>query len=50
MLAPLAVSVEDAPMQMAVGDAVAVTVGNGLTVTVTVAVLTHPAADVPVTV
>jgi hypothetical protein len=32
------------------GVALAITVGRGLTVMITVAVLTHPAADVPVTV
>ena len=49
MLAPDAVSVDDCPTQMVEGDAEAVTVGKGLTVTVTVAVLEHPLL-VPVTV
>lgn len=35
---------------MADGDAIAVTMGTAFTVTVTVAVPLHPAADVPVTV
>jgi len=50
VLAPVAVSVDEAPIQIEAGDAAAVTVGAGLTVTVTVAVPVHPAADVPVTV
>ncbi len=50
MLAPAAVNVELAPLHIAAGEADAVTVGNGFTVTVTVAVPVQPAADVPVTV
>ena len=50
MLAPLAVNTELAPLHIAVGLADAVTVGNGFTVTVTVAVPVHPAVLVPVTV
>ena len=50
MLAPLAVSVDDEPTQMEVGEADTVTDGSGLTVMVTVAVLVHPAEEVPVTV
>jgi hypothetical protein len=42
------VSVALLPWQMVAGGTVMV--GNGLTVTVTVAVLVHPAAEVPVTV
>lgn len=45
-----AVSVELAPLQMAVGEADAVTVGKGFTVTETEAVPEQPAAVVPVTV
>jgi hypothetical protein len=50
VLAPLAVSVEDCPEFIVDGIAEAVTVGNGFTVTLTVAVPVHPAALVPVTV
>ncbi len=50
MLAPLEVSVVDPPVHIEVLVAVAVTIGNGLTVIVTVAVFVHPAAVVPVTV
>ena len=50
MFAPLAVSTEVAPLHIAAGLAVAVTVGNGFTVTLTVAVPVHPAVLVPVTV
>jgi len=49
-LAPLAVNVEDPPEQIVDGDAVAVTSGKGLTVTVMEAVLLHPIELVPVTV
>jgi len=48
-VAPLPVSVVDAPAQMVAEDAEAVTVGVGLTVTVTCAVLLQPEV-VPVTV
>ena len=48
-MAPLAVNVDDEPVQMPDGDADAVTVMEVLTVTDTVAVLEHPALDVPVT-
>lgn len=48
--APLAVNVVELPAQMVVLEAVVVTVGNGLTVMVRVAVFVQPAADVPVTV
>ena len=50
VLAPLAVNTEVAPLHIAAGLAVAVTDGNGLTVTLTVAVPEHPAVLVPVTV
>jgi hypothetical protein len=50
VLAPLALIVELLPVHMDVGLADAVTVGNGFTVTLTVAVPVHPAALVPVTV
>ena len=50
MVAPVAVSVDDPPGHTEAGDAAAVTTGIGFTVIVTVAVLTHPAAEVPVTV
>jgi hypothetical protein len=48
VFAPEAVSVPAMPAQMVMGAAVIV--GNGLTVTITEAVFTHPAAEVPVTV
>lgn len=48
--APDAVTVVDAPWQMAGGVAVRVTAGNGLTLTVVAAVAVQPAAEVPVTV
>ena len=44
-----AVSSVHAPIQISFGFAVAVIVGNGLTVTVTSAVPVHPSAVVPVT-
>jgi len=50
VFAPLAVSTEVAPLHIAAGLAVAVTDGNGFTVTLTVAVPEHPAVVVPVTV
>jgi hypothetical protein len=50
VFAPLAVNTELAPLHIAVGLADAVTVGNGFTVTLTVAVPVHPAVLVPVTV
>jgi hypothetical protein len=50
VLAPLAVNTELTPLHIAAGLAVAVTVGNGFTVTLTVAVPVHPSALVPVTV
>jgi len=50
VLAPLAVNSELAPLHIADGLADADTVGNGFTVTVTVAVPVHPAVLVPVTV
>ena len=50
VVAPLPVSTDDCPEQMAAGEALAVTVGTGFTVTVTVAVLVHPPAPVPITV
>ena len=49
VFAPAPVSVELSPIQIAAGDALAVTVGSGFTVTVTNAVPVHPAALVPVT-
>jgi len=48
--APEPVSVLLCPSQIAAGEAVAPTTGMGLTVTVTVEVPLHPAADKPVTV
>jgi len=48
VFAPLTVSTEVAPLHIAAGLADALTVGNGFTVTLTVAVLVHPDA-VPVT-
>jgi len=50
VFAPLAVSTEVAPLHIAAGLAVALTDGNGFTVTLTVAVPEHPAPVVPVTV
>ena len=49
MLAPLAVSVADAPLQIGDGVGTVIT-GSGFTVTVTCAVAEHPLASVPVTV
>lgn len=49
VLAPEPVRVELSPLQIAAGDAEAVTVGSGFTVTVTVVVPEHPNASVPVT-
>ena len=49
MFAPLAVNTEVAPLHIAAGLAVALTDGNGFTVTLTVAVAVHPAVVVPVT-
>ena len=49
-MAPVALKVDEAPAQMLVDDALATTVGNGLTVIVMVAVLLQPLAFVPVTV
>ena len=50
-MAPLAFKVADAPLQIvAKGAADNVSVGNGLTDTVTLAVLSQPLASVPVTV
>jgi len=49
MFAPLAVNTEVAPLHIAAGLAVALTDGNGFTVTLTVAVPEHPAVVVPVT-
>jgi len=49
VFAPLAVSTEVAPLHIAAGLAVALTDGNGFTVTLTVAVAVHPAVVVPVT-
>jgi len=48
--APEPVSVLLCPVQIAAGEAVAPTTGMGLTVTVTVEVPLHPAADKPITV
>jgi len=48
-VAPVAVSVLDPPGQIDAGDAVAVTVMDEPTVTVTEAVPEHPLAFVPVT-
>jgi hypothetical protein len=50
VISELAVSSVLAPKQISFGFAVAVIVGNGLTVTVTSAVPVHPAKVVPVTV
>ena len=49
MFPPVTEIVELWPLQTAVGDAVAVTVGSGFTVRVTVLVPVQPAAVVPVT-
>ncbi len=50
VFAPFAVNTEVSPLHIAAGLAVAVTDGNGFTVTLTVAVPVHPAVLVPVTV
>ena len=50
MFAPVAVITEVCPLHIAAGLAVALTVGNGFTVTLTAAVPEHPAVLVPVTV
>jgi hypothetical protein len=50
VVAPEALSVTEFPVQIDGDDAVAVTVGEGFTVMVLVAVLVHPLAPVPVTV
>jgi len=50
VFAPLAVITEVCPLHIAAGLAVALTVGNGFTVTLTAAVPEHPAVLVPVTV
>ena len=47
--APLAVSVADPPMQIAADEALTVTIGDGLTNTVTLDVAEQPLAFVPVT-
>jgi len=47
--APEAESVALCPGQMPVGEVVAITVGTGFTVTVTVEVPEHPGPEVPVT-
>ena len=46
-VAPVALSVADCPTQIAVGDADALTVGEGNTVTCTVRVVTQPNAFAP---
>lgn len=48
--APNAVKVELPPAQMVAGDAESVKLGNGLTVTATVACAVHPVAANPITV
>lgn len=48
VVAPLAVSDADAPLQIVADDGVTLTVGVGLTVTVLVAVFVQPFAPVPV--
>lgn len=47
---PLAVNIDTPPIHIVLGLAVVLIVGDGFTVTVTVEVLTHPFASVPVTV
>ena len=49
MVAPVAVSVVEEPEQIGFEPDVAVTVGDGLTVTVSCVVAVHPFAPVPVT-
>jgi hypothetical protein len=49
VFAPLAVNTDVAPLHIAAGLTVALTDGNGFTVTLTVAVPVHPAVLVPVT-
>ena len=50
MVAPFAVKVEEAPIQIAVGFARAVIVGTGVTTRLNVVVLVQPKAVLPVTV
>jgi len=50
VLPPAAVSVDDPPGHIEAGEAAAVIVGRGFTVTVTDAVLWHPFTSTPVTV
>ncbi len=50
VVAPLAVRLVLLPVQIETGDGVTLIVGNAFTVTVTVAVFTHPLILVPVTV
>ena len=49
MLAPDPVMVDVPPLQIAAGNADAVTIGIGFTVTITDPVEVHPEAEVPVT-
>jgi len=49
-ISELTIKLELSPRQISVGVAVAVILGNGFTVTLTVAVPVHPAVLVPVTV
>ena len=48
-MAPVAAREVEPPAQIVEGEAMAVTVGKGLTVTVTEAVAEHPAPLLPVT-